>query len=481
MRQMDNGLYTIGVRFGGIVLMRDTTIIANITEADGLLSNSIKYLLPLKDQLWAATAKGISVINFQAYNPLKYTITSIGRNEGFYNVIINQLMLFKEDIIAATNSGIYTIENPSVFLNHEPLSIPLYISSINYYKGDTSNISTLSVPYSNNRIRIKYKAVCFNAPEEVKYYYRFDDNDTTWQTASGTELLLENLSPGTYKLEIKAAVTNQHRFSGLQRLVIKIEKPWWQNNWLRFLAILVFAGIAFMVYKSRIRAIRRKEMLNHRMTELEQTALRSQMNPHFIFNCLTSIQQLIISGKTTDANEHLVKFARLIRKTLELSARPYIRIAEEKEYLEEYLFLEQLRIPGQFEYSIDIDPAIDINKTEIPNMMLQPIVENCIRHGIKPLESKKGMIQISIKKMPGHILCSVEDNGIGREFAWKERNKLTEQKSYGMGIVRKRLELLAETEDGNFSLDITDLRNESGNPEGTKVILQLPFKIVTHD
>jgi len=83
--------------------------------------------------------------------------------------------------------------------------------------------------------------------------------------------------------------------------------------------------------------------------------------------------------------------------------------------------------------------------------------------------------------MPGHILCSVEDNGIGREFAWKERNKLTEQKSYGMGIVRKRLELLAETEDGNFSLDITDLRNESGNPEGTKVILQLPFKIVTHD
>ena len=161
------------------------------------------------------------------------------------------------------------------------------------------------------------------------------------------------------------------------------------------------------------------------MLELEQTALRSQMNPHFIFNCLTSIQQLIVSGNIVDANDHLVKFARLIRKTLELSARPYIKLKDEKDYLEEYLALEQLRIPGQFEFSIAIDGNINISKTEIPNMMLQPIVENCIRHGIKHLENKKGTISISFHQHPDFILCTITDNGIGRNNNEKQAEMLS--------------------------------------------------------
>ena len=113
-----------------------------------------------------------------------------------------------------------------------------------------------------------------------------------------------------------------------------IEKPWWQDNWFRLAAILIFSGFVFSFYKYRITKIKngeKQKMIQHsKMKELEQTALRSQMNPHFIFNCLTSIQQLIVSGKATDANEHLVKFARLIRKTLEISSRPYIKISEEE-------------------------------------------------------------------------------------------------------------------------------------------------------
>ena len=482
IRQMDNGIYCIGIRFGGIVIMRDSNVIANITANDGLLSNSIKYLMPLKDQLWAATADGISVIKFESYNPVKYSIANIGKNEGMYNVIINQLIPFQDKIMVATNKGLYAVENSVQSLKQENIPIPLYINHINTYRGDTSNISDITVPYENNRIKIAYSAVCFNSAEEVKYYYRLNNSDTSWQTNNGTELVLENLSPGEYELELKASVLNQHRFSKIIQLNITIQKPWWQNNWLRLAALLFIVSIVVLVYNRRVNQIQKREQLktfqNARIKELEQTALRSQMNPHFIFNCLTSIQQLIISGKTTDANEHLVKFARLIRKTLEISARPYISIAEEKKYLEEYLFLEQLRIPGQFDYSIDIDPAIDINKTEIPNMMLQPIVENCIRHGIKQLVNRKGIIHVSIRKMADHILCTVSDNGSGREMSGRGPNELTEQKSYGMGIVMKRLELLAETEHGNFSFEINDLKNEAGEPQGTQVLLQLPFRII---
>jgi len=483
MRQMGNGIYTIGIRFKGIALMQHNNIIANITEADGLLSNSIKYLMPLKNQLWAATAKGISVINFHSYQPLKYSITNIGKNEGFYNIIINQLIPFQGNIMAATSNGIYIIEKPEQFIERTPQSLPLYINSVTYYKGDTSGISNITVPYKNNRLIIKYSAICFNSPEEVKYYYKLGINDTAWQTINGNELLLENLSPGVYELELKASIPNQHRFSGIQKLRITIGKPWWQNNWLRLAIVLLFVLTVYLFYKSRVNRIQKRERqktIQHtKMTELEQTALRSQMNPHFIFNCLSSIQQLIVSGKVIEANEHLVKFARLIRKTLELSARPYIKIADEKEYLEEYLFLEQLRIPDQFTYHFAIDDSIDINKTEIPNMMLQPIVENCIRHGIKHLEGRKGNIIISMTiKIPGFIYCVVADNGVGRKISEHyNKGSFSEQKSYGLDIVKKRLDLLNEPGQDFASIEINNLVDPDGSAAGTEVIIQLPYKL----
>lgn len=481
MRQMDNGIYTIGIRFGGIAIMKDNGIIATITESNGLLSNSIKYLLPLKNQLWAATPKGISVIQFKSYNPLRYIITNIGKNEGFYNLIVNQLVQYSGNILAATSNGIYFIDKPMEILNEVPEPIPFYINTVNYYKGDTSNINSISVPNSRNRVSIKYSALCFNSQDEIRYYYRFDNRDTVWQLTKSTELLLENLSPGKYNLELKAEIPNRQRLSGIQKLQIIVEKPWWQNNWLRVTGIIFLLGTIFIFYKRRINIITRREQQNTdlqtKLIELEQTALRSQMNPHFIFNCLTSIQQLVVTDNKNEANEYLVRFARLIRKTLELSGRSFITIEEEIDYLNEYLILEQLRIPGQFEFSITIDQNINRQKTEIPNMMLQPIIENCIRHGIKHLDDQKGYITVSLKQEDKYIFCSIKDNGVGRaKFGKASTNSFSENKSYGMDIVNKRLEALSGHTTKESKLEIEDLYNPDGSAAGTKVTLRLPFK-----
>ena len=481
MRQLENGIYSIGIRFGGIALMQDTTVIGIITENDGLLSNSTRYLLPLKDQLWAATAKGISIINFQSYSPLKYRITNIGKNAGLYNITINQLILYGNKVIAATSNGIYEIDDPEMFLNSSPQSIPFYINSISYYKGDTSDISKVILPYKNNRVVIRYSAICFNSPDELRYFYRFDKTDTTWHSIASTELLLENLIPGTYNLEMKAVIPSLQRFSDIKRLQIIVEKPWWQNNWLKLLAFLCLAGAIYILYKRRIHIITRREQqsaaLKTKMMELEQTALRSQMNPHFIFNCLTSIQQLIVTGNKIEANEYLVRFARLIRKTLALSRRPFITIAEEVNYLNEYIVMEQLRIPGKFDFDVAVDGNIDVGKTEIPNMMLQPIVENCIRHGIKHLHDKKGHIHISFQQKEHYIYCSISDNGIGRSGAEGTALDMhSDHKSYGMDIVKRRLKALSDPENTSTIFEVTDLLNADGSAAGTKVTLQLPFK-----
>lgn len=481
MRQLKNGIYTIGIRSGGIVLMQDTIVIANITEKNGLVSNSIKYLLPLNDQLWAATANGISVISFQNYNPVKYTITNIAKNEGLYNKLIYQLMPYQGNILAATSDGIYEINDPDKFIRTPVKPIPFYINSISYYKGDTSGINTITLPYKNNRIIVRYSAVCFNLAEEVKYYYRFDNRDTNWYEIASTELVMDNLIPGTYNLEIKAAIPGERRFSDVQKLQIIIEEPWWQSAWLIITGLLIIAIAVYLLYKNRIRKVtarvHEKTVLKGKMMELEQTALRAQMNPHFIFNCLTSIQQLVVTGNKTEANEYLVRFARLIRKTLEFSGRSFITIEEETNYLNEYLILEQLRIPGQFEFSIHTDSAIDAQKTEIPNMMLQPIVENSIRHGIKHLDTKRGYITIELIKADNHIICSITDNGIGRKKLGETNgNPFSENKSYGMDIVNKRLEALSFNPAGESMLDVEDLYDNDGLPSGTKVTMRLPFK-----
>lgn len=342
-------------------------------------------------------------------------------------------------------------------------------------------MSSITLPYSKNRAIIKYRAVCFNSFESIQYRYRFTSGDTVWHSTTSNEIVLENLEPGNYTLEVKAVIPSQQRSSQVQTLIIIVEKPWWQNNWVRLLALLLICTVVYLLVRARIRKIKAEEQkkteLNAKLTELEQTALRSQMNPHFIFNCLTSIQQLIISGSKIEANEYLVKFSRLIRKTLDLSARPYISIAEEKKYLEEYLYLEQLRLSGRFDFNIIADNAIDINTTLIPNMMIQPVVENCVRHGIKSLEERKGIINVHFIPGKDSITCTITDNGVGRSsISLQKQSNFTTHKSYGMDIVRRRLETFSEFNTDKSGLEINDLYDSNNLPAGTEVILHLPYK-----
>lgn len=479
IRQLDNGMMVVGVRLGGVALIKDTNIIVTITENDGLLSNKIKYLLPNGDQLWVATAKGISVIRFMDYNPLQYTVTQIGKNDGFFNLTINQVLKYRENIVIATSNGLYFINNPDHFLDRKLPDIPFYINSISSYGTDTSGINDITLPYSKNRILIKYSAVSFNAADEISYLYRFDNSDTTWSNTSNNELLIENLKPGTYNFQIKATALYQQRSSKIITLKITVEKPWWQNNWLRLMIAVLLPLLIYIFLKRRIETIRKvekgKTALYSRISELEQAAFRSQMNPHFIFNCLTSIQQLILKGSKTEASEYLVKFARLIRKTMDLSLVPFITINAEIEYLTEYLILEQLRMPGQFEYKLTTANITEPGKIQIPNMMIQPLIENSIRHGIKSLENRKGLLTVHFELNEDCIKCTVTDNGIGRN-ADSGKSIYADHKSYGIDIIRKRLNAITELSQEKMNFEIKDLFLNNGVATGTQVIIQLPYK-----
>jgi ligand-binding sensor domain-containing protein len=480
IRQMTNGILVAGITSSGIALIHKEKVIAHITENEGLLSNSVRYILPVNNTLWLAMSNGISVIEFSSFDPLRYRIINLSENTGLKNLVIHQLAEHNGNIMIPSNQGLYTLENMEKLLRQPTIPIPLYITRLSYNKGDTSGITSITLPYHHNQLTVDFDAISYNAYSELQYYYRlFSDSDTTWHNLQTSQIVLGNLTPGNYKLQIKAELPKYGRRSDIQELDITIEKPWWQWNVVRLGALLLFLLIVFYIYNRRVKVITRREKektaIQTEMAELKQVALRSQMNPHFIFNCLASIQQLVVAGSRDEANEYLVKFSRLIRKTLELSIRSHISLAEEKEYISEYLELEQLRIPGQFDFYFTIDKDINTDRTEIPNMMLQPIVENCVRHGIKHLENRKGVIDIRISRFDGYLRCEVTDNGVGR----KEKSPgsiYAGTKSFGLGIVEKRLTGLAGYDRGNYFIKVIDNTNKDGEAFGTKVILQLPLK-----
>jgi LytS/YehU family sensor histidine kinase len=215
------------------------------------------------------------------------------------------------------------------------------------------------------------------------------------------------------------------------------------------------------------------------IVELEQKTLRLQMNPHFIFNALNSIQSNIGTGNEKEARYYLAKFSRLMRQILDNSRNPVITLEEEVQTLENYLLIEKFCNGDRFDYQINVDLNLEADFIQIPPMLLQPFVENAIKHGFKQKDAsnennQRGLIIVDFKEKGNILECSVTDNGIGREKS-NELNQLSKEtyhKSTALLVTQERLDLLNENE--NFqSLEMIDLYDENGVATGTKVILRL--------
>jgi len=204
-------------------------------------------------------------------------------------------------------------------------------------------------------------------------------------------------------------------------------------------------------------------------------ALRAQMNPHFIFNCLNSIDRYIISNDMRKASEYLNHFGRLIRLILQNSRANYVNLKDEIEALELYIKLEQMRFHHTFCYQIDISPGLNPENYEIPPMLIQPFVENAIWHGLHPKEGK-GAVKVGIRRGDDVITCTVEDDGIGRAAAKAIKDaQPIKRKSMGMHITEERIEIINKLFQTNNKIDIIDLYDEQGKAKGTRVVLHIPI------
>ncbi|MEM8968588.1 MAG: histidine kinase, partial [Bacteroidota bacterium] len=217
----------------------------------------------------------------------------------------------------------------------------------------------------------------------------------------------------------------------------------------------------------------KNEQINQMNQELEKRMLRAKMDPHFIFNSLNSIQHLITINDNTSSLKYLSKFSRLVRRVLENSVNTQVPLADEITLLQHYIELEQLRYNHSFEYTINVDDSVNVHDTEIPFLLIQPYVENALAHGLRHKPSD-GKLTIELKEVESHLLCVIEDNGIGREEARRHRQK-SAYPSRGMSVTQQRLETLNVGKTQKTSVRILDLTDEQNHPRGTRVEISVPL------
>ncbi|MEM7035707.1 MAG: histidine kinase, partial [Bacteroidota bacterium] len=448
----------------------------HFTAADGLASDLCSRIsLDSAGFVWVATKSGLSRIDLSRNyreNP-RAAILSLRKSHGLLSNEIHDIYPDGDTIYACTPKGI-SVFAASVM---EETSPPLSPTITGLKAGETTfePAEPLSFSHTESTVRFQYRAVSFTNLDNVHYRFRLLPQDSTWRETSERELVFAELPAGDYTFELRAFSDEGDFAESDARLGFTVLKAWWQTWWFRIALGLAVIGLGWLVLYLRYQARYRKSQLENRMLESERKALRAQMNPHFVFNALNSIQNFLAQNDRKAAYTYLARFGKLIRIMLEHSDKPEVPIHDELEALKLYLNLEHLRADGQFEYALDIDPKIRPAAECIPPMLIQPYVENAIWHGVLPC-AQPGQITVQMRKEDGAILCRVEDNGIGREAARaRHAQRRVARQSFGSRISEERLALLNRQRARNITVSTTDLYAEDGAAAGTRVELYIPI------
>lgn len=333
--------------------------------------------------------------------------------------------------------------------------------------------------HGQNFLGIDFKSLQYHG-EKLQYFYQLEGLDDDWIAAENVlSARYTNLPPGEYTFRVKgmnmAGIFSRNTTS----LQIIIQPAFWQTWWFRVLLFVLAAGLVYGYFRFRMYLVkkdaRNRALFREELSQLEMKALRAQMNPHFIFNALNSIQTFMLKNETDTALAYLSRFAKLIRNVLDHSQLNNISITRETEMLENYLELERLRLDGRFNYTISIDPDLDQDFTEIPAMVLQPFIENAIWHGLQH-KQENGELYIRFTREGQQIHCVIEDDGIGREAATAlKQHSHPAHVSRGLQITKDRLQIYNSRYNMDASFDIEDLKDDNGNAAGTRVNLWFPL------
>lgn len=451
------------------------------TTANGL-SNNVTYSI-LKDKrgyLWISTDKGIN-----RFNPKTYQFRQYGREDGLLIEEFNADAAFQStdgEMYFGGMGGVVSFYPDS--LDSEvanDLSHPLVINNINvsgaprFFNKSINDLESIRLNKGDNNFKATFSCIDFLNSEKLKYRYRLKGYSNDWTETDFRNRFVNytSLLPGKYILEIEATDKNGN-WKRQKSLKIEIPPYYYQTVWFKVLLIFVALVIVLSAILFNNRRIRIREKQKQDSLKLE--SLRGQMNPHFIFNSLNSINYFIAQNDRLSANRYIADFSRLIRSILNNLSQEYIPLEKELESLQDYLKLEFLRFGDKFDYVLDLDEKIDPVSIEVFPGMIQPFIENAIWHGVRGLENRKGMILVKFTCNGEHELnCIITDDGVGRKISAETKSKLPGRRSRGIEIITERLRIINRLRGTAYSFTVEDLYPDRSET-GTNVVIQVPTK-----
>ncbi len=470
----ETGRTYVATNTNGILVLRDDKLEFTITSSDGLPYNDCYAIKILSSEhILASSSNELVTITIDK----KPIVNILNISAGAFSNRIFAIEEINGTIYLGTENGLISFARKNTYRNVSNPKIVIQDFIVSSRSELLNQNKTFG--YHQNEITISYTGISFRDHQNLSYEYVLEGYDDNWQRTRERNITYKSLPPGKYVFKVKA-INRSGIYSETLSIPYTIRTPFWQT-WFFYCAIaLIAAAIIYYAWKLRLRKIKEnyteeKEAMEteKKLLELEHKAMRLQMNPHFIFNTLNSIKGFYAENDTEKANEYISKFSKLLRSILE-NTDQVVSLEKEIEYLKLYLDLTQLRYPGKFIYKIVLDENINIEKTGIPPMLVQPFLENSIVHGIVPKQTE-GLIQLEFAKSNGQLICYITDNGIGRSAA-KLNSSTKEHQSKAIEIINEFIAALnLKNYSEKFTLDLQDLYNERHEPAGTKVIITLPY------
>ena len=445
-----------------------------------LESNYISELTLDRDgRLWIGSASGIYLMDVQTHEILTTYSTSQGiTNTGYdlqYHPDLHWITLNTYPRIARLDLNSFPFNDQT----QPPVVTSLQVSGVTLNKVPITSDTQWVLQPSENDLAISFTNLSLNNSDQNQFRYQMTGVDTQWVTTHDRKVLFSRLPAGNYVFRLQAS-NNEGRWDPrILTLKLRILPVFYATWWFITLVSLACALLIGLLYRLRLRQIRAEEKIKRaydkKISEIEMKALRAQMNPHFIFNALNSIQKFIFEKDEYAASQYLTKFSRLIRLILDQSHQEFITIQSEIDLLSHYLDLERLRFSQHFSYQIMLDPQVH-SSWLIPSMVIQPHVENAIWHGLMHKE-EEGKLDIRFSTTSqGALQVTIEDNGIGRAKANELRSKqVLKKKSYGSTLSSDRLKSFDQWQHTASSLHIEDLFGVDGEASGTRVTILLPI------
>lgn len=466
-KQLDDSLFVLSTKGNGLLLYNRKSVKLYTTK-DGLLSDVLAHIYVLGNSSFLlASDKGIQHVVLKN-DELQFKKV-ISKNDGLSNTNVHNVFVRDKFFYFATDNAI--VRYPVSKFHEEREKPTVFIDQIKLGGKAQDVDNPIEVDYLDDNLEVKLTSLSYRSFGTQTYYYRILEEDKNWNTTENRTFRYNALAPGDYTLLVKVK-SKDDVFSDEKVIQFSIQPAIWMTLWFKMstivLLIAVVAYFFYWLYRNRLKNIEQQQQL----TAFHQQSLKLQMNPHFIFNTLNTIQLSITKLDQMKAYQLLTNFSRLIRYTLKTSTVAKISLREELDYISNYVDLEREKLEHGVDFEIDVDGTIDVEAIEIPPMLIQPLVENAIWHGVNPLK-EKGSICLNVMQEMDKLHFQIIDNGVGKEMS-KEKNGVDDIPSIALRNIYERFRLLERAEGKKYKLTIHSIY-DSEVVCGTKAEVIIPI------